>query len=116
MRPASASQGPRPGWRGEEVTPGVKGDTGKQVGMEPSLPSTRASSDGPRRRTSGRSGVTAGPPRAGRGLDRAGLPCSHVTTETPQPNRPRAHREGTRRYARFNSRETECGQSLFSYI
>lgn len=31
----------------------VKGDTGKQVGMEPSLPSTRASSDGTRRRTSG---------------------------------------------------------------
>lgn len=113
MRPASASQGPRPGWRGEEVTPGVKGDTSKQVGMEPSLPSTRASSDGPRRRTSG---SERGDRRAGRGLDRAGLPCSHFTTETPQPNRPQAHREGTRRNARFNSRETECGQSLFSYI
>lgn len=116
MRPALASQGPRPGWRGEEVTPGVEGDTGKQVGMEPSLPSTRASSDGTRRRTSGSEQGDRRASAGGGGLDRAGLPCSHVTTETPQPNWPPAHREGTRRNARFNSRETERGQSLFSYI
>lgn len=72
MRPASASQGPRPGWRGEEVTPVVKGDTGKQVGMEPSLPSTRASSDGTRRRTSGSERGDRRAPAGGQGAGQSG--------------------------------------------